>query len=500
MSSTSSEQPNILIVEDEWLLSFNLQKTLQNLGYRIAGVAANGQDAQTIFQETDPDLVLMDISIEGDMDGIQTAQSIQRIKDVPIVFMTAYTDDSTFMRAMDSASTYAYITKPFQNHQLKSSIEIALRQQKRFGQVKESGNEYRNVIQSISEGAVSLDGEGKVIFLNHAGEELTGWRLADAMGQPGDRVLSFIQTQFGDLEEDNTDLGNNLRYIPAVLARRDGKKIRVGFRVSPIRDEDGRIIGSIVTFSELSLLTISEQRISEMEKVIQSEMRLDSIQKLAAGIAHEINNPLMGIINYGNIIRNHRSAEPDVRNYARVIIEQGERISGIVRNLILFSKSDNEEATWVRFEEIVSAVEGMISALLRSKNLELIKDIPQELPELFLKQSQIKEVLYYLLYYYAAAMASQGGGIRLTAKFIKGSDAGKPEETNLEIRVSGSLSLEIDPDNAFQPFERIQSDDTRVGMGLSVCYGIIQSNRGKLLVRKSSSGTDFFVKLPVKFR
>lgn len=224
MSSTSSEQPNILIVEDEWLLSFNLQKTLQNLGYRIAGVAANGQDAQTIFQETDPDLVLMDISIEGDMDGIQTAQSIQRIKDVPIVFMTAYTDDSTFMRAMDSASTYAYITKPFQNHQLKSSIEIALRQQKRFGQVKESGNEYRNVIQSISEGAVSLDGEGKVIFLNHAGEELTGWRLADAMGQPGDRVLSFIQTQFGDLEEDNTDLGNNLRYIPAVLARRDGKK------------------------------------------------------------------------------------------------------------------------------------------------------------------------------------------------------------------------------------------------------------------------------------
>lgn len=248
------------------------------------------------------------------------------------------------------------------------------------------------------------------------------------------------------------------------------------------------------------MLTISEQRISEMEKVIQSEMRLDSIQKLAAGIAHEINNPLMGIINYGNIIRNHRSAEPDVRNYARVIIEQGERISGIVRNLILFSKSDNEEATWVRFEEIVSAVEGMISALLRSKNLELIKDIPQELPELFLKQSQIKEVLYYLLYYYAAAMASQGGGIRLTAKFIKGSDAGKPEETNLEIRVSGSLSLEIDPDNAFQPFERIQSDDTRVGMGLSVCYGIIQSNRGKLLVRKSSSGTDFFVKLPVKFR
>ncbi|EPG67217.1 response regulator [Leptospira wolffii] len=495
MSSISSEQPNILIVEDEWLLSFNLQKTLQNLGYKIAGVAANGLDAQSLFKETNPDLILMDISIEGDMDGIQTAQSIQRIREVPIVFMTAYTDDSTFMRAMDATSTYAYITKPFQNHQLKSSIEIALRQQKRLGTLKESGKEFKNVIQSISEGAVSLDGEGKIIFLNHAAEELTGWTLAEALGKPGDLILSFIQTQV--VSEHPDDLGHNLRYIPAVLVRKDEKKVRVGFRVSPIRDEGNHIVGSIVTFSELDLLSVSEKRISEMEKVIQSEMRLESIQKLAAGIAHEINNPLMGVINYGNIIRNKKDLEPDIRNYARVIIEQGERISGIIRNLILFSRSDNEEPSWVRIEELVFGVEGIISELLKSKNLNVIKNIPSDFPEILLKQNQIKEVIYYLLYFYVDGIGGEtkGGTIHFQSKLGKGEEGEGPF---LEIRLSGSMNGELDPENAFQPFERIQSDDTRIGMGLSVCYGIIQSNHGKLTVQKSSSGTDFCVRLPVQ--
>ncbi|TGJ99648.1 response regulator [Leptospira semungkisensis] len=496
MTLSSSEQPNILIVEDEWLLSFNLQKTLQNLGYKIAGVAANGQDAQSIFKETNPDLVLMDISIEGDMDGIQTAQSIQRIKDVPIVFMTAYTDDSTFMRAMDAASTYAYITKPFQNHQLKSSIEIALRQQKRLGRMKESGKEFKNVIQSISEGAVSLDEDGKIIFLNHAAEDLTGWSLNEAIGKPGDLVLSFIQTQIGSAEHPD-HLGHNLRYIPAVLIRKDERKVRVGFRVSPIRDEEGRIVGSIVTFSELDLLSVSEKRISEMEKVIQSEMRLESIQKLAAGIAHEINNPLMGVINYGNIIRNRTDLAPDIRNYARVIIEQGERISGIIRNLILFSRSDNEEPSWGRLDDIIFGVEGMISELLKTKNLVLAKNIAEDLPDIFLKQNQIKEVLYYLLYFYADGVGSdlKGSTIRMNAFLSKGETE---DESVLEIRLSGSMKEELDPENAFQPFERIQSDDSRIGMGLSVCYGIIQSNRGKLTVQKTNAGTDFCVRLPVQ--
>ncbi|TGN04276.1 ATP-binding response regulator [Leptospira dzoumogneensis] len=494
--SSSSEQPNILIVEDEWLLSFNLQKTLQNLGYKVAGVAANGQDAQSIFKETDPDLVLMDISIEGDMDGIQTAQHIQRIKDVPIVFMTAYTDDSTFMRAMDAASTYAYITKPFQNHQLKSSIEIALRQQKRLGIVKESGKEFKNVIQSISEGAVSLDGEGNIIFLNHSAEELTGWSLEEALGKPGDVVLSFIQTQIGSGEHPD-NLGHNLRYIPAVLVRKDDRKIRVGFRVSPIRDEANRIVGSIVTFSELDLLSVSEKRISEMEKVIQSEKRLESIQKLAAGIAHEINNPLMGVINYGNIIRNKKDLPADIRNYARVIIEQGERISGIIRNLILFSRSDNEEPTWCKLDDILAGVEGIISELLKSKNLEISKNIPADMPDIFLKQNQIKEVLYYLLYFYADGVGSDLKGS--TIHFNAGLEDTKTDSGQyLDIRLSGTLNGELDPENAFQPFERIQSDDSRIGMGLSVCYGIIQSNHGKLDVQKSSSGTDFHIRLPVQ--
>ncbi len=182
-----------------------------------------------------------------------------------------------------------------------------------------------------------------------------------------------------------------------------------------------------------------------------------------------------------------------------MIIEQGERISGIIRNLIMFSRSDNEEPSWGRLDDTISGVEGIISALLQTKNLEIVKNLPADLPEIFLKQNQIKEVLYYLLYFFADGVGSdsKGGSIHMAAKIHHSEEE---NESTLEIRLSGYLKGDLDPENAFQPFERIQSDDTRIGMGLSVCYGIIQSNRGKLAVQKSARGTDFCVELPVQTR
>lgn len=249
--------------------------------------------------------------------------------------MTAFADEETFNRAVDKASLFGYISKPFQPTSLKNSIEIALKQQKRFGRVKEEGKEFKDVIQNIGEGAISLDREGKILFMNRTAEYLTGWSLSEVQGEYGEKVLRFSTNKGENIRAMESD---RLRYIPSLLTRNDGSKIQVAFRVSAVRDEKGFIVGSIIMLSEITALSISEKEKSEMEKVIQSERRLESIQKLAAGLAHEINNPLMGIINYGHVIQNHKGGDAETKNYARLIIEQGERIAAIIRNLVLFSK------------------------------------------------------------------------------------------------------------------------------------------------------------------
>ncbi|AXR69330.1 ATP-binding response regulator [Leptospira mayottensis] len=481
--------PSILIVDDEWLIAFNLQVALQKLGYRVAGIARTAEEALELAERTRPDLILMDIRIEGELDGIQAAEKIQNKMDVPVIFMTAFADEETFNRAVSKASLYGYISKPFQPASLKNSIEIALKQQRRFGRAQEEGKEFKDVIQNIGESAISLDREGKILFMNRTAEYLTGWVLSEVQGKDGERVLR-LSTDSG--ENIRTRIGSvnsgHLKYIPSLLTRKDGSRIQVAFRVSPVRDEDGNVVGSIIMLSELISLSVSEKEKSEMEKVIQSERRLDSIQKLAAGLAHEINNPLMGIINYGHIIRNHKGGDADTKNYARLIIEQGERIAAIIRNLILFSKKDPEQPMQTNIKQLVNSVEDMISEMLKSQEIRLEKQIPEDL-EVFIRPNQIREVLYNILYYYSENQKETL--IHLKAVLDYG------DTSYLKILISGKLDLNLNEESRFEPFENFRSNDARIGMGLSVCYGILQANRGQLLLKKSNLGWDFIIQIPV---
>ena len=117
---------NILIVEDEGLIALDLETHLLNLGYQIAGIAETGRLAiQKALASPLPDLILMDIRLKGDMDGIEAASKIIAQIDIPIIFLTAFADNSTLNRAK-LISPFAYIRKPFDIADLHISIEIAL--------------------------------------------------------------------------------------------------------------------------------------------------------------------------------------------------------------------------------------------------------------------------------------------------------------------------------------------------------------------------------------
>ncbi|HEY1393167.1 MAG TPA: response regulator, partial [Methylibium sp.] len=119
------QQRSILIVEDEAIVAMDLRAQLQKLGYKICGTAGTASEAKSLVERLKPDLALMDIQLQGPEDGISAAQAICQRHRVPVIFLTAFSDEDTVRRAAGTAA-YGYLTKPFQIKELRAGIEIAL--------------------------------------------------------------------------------------------------------------------------------------------------------------------------------------------------------------------------------------------------------------------------------------------------------------------------------------------------------------------------------------
>jgi CheY-like chemotaxis protein len=115
----------VLVVEDEAVVALHLRQGLTKLGYTLAGVATNGEQALKMIQEVFPDLVLMDIHIQGELDGIETAKRIPRYLHIPVIYLTAYSEDTTLKRAGDT-HPYGYLIKPFLDRELHATMKMAL--------------------------------------------------------------------------------------------------------------------------------------------------------------------------------------------------------------------------------------------------------------------------------------------------------------------------------------------------------------------------------------
>ena len=120
-----SDKVKIMIVEDESIVALDLSMRLQKEGYDMVGIASNSDDAINIFTEQKPDLVLMDINIKGHKDGIETAAALKKIQDVPLIFLTAFSQNEYVTRAK-TVNPSAYLVKPFNNDSLHTSIQIAI--------------------------------------------------------------------------------------------------------------------------------------------------------------------------------------------------------------------------------------------------------------------------------------------------------------------------------------------------------------------------------------
>jgi CheY-like chemotaxis protein len=176
----------IFVVEDEGIVAADLEDRLKSLGYSVAGSAASAEDALSIISDTQPDLVLMDIVLRGEMTGIEAADRIRLTADIPVVFLTSHADTSTLSRACQT-EPLGYLLKPFEERDLQVTIELALYRHEAGRKLRRMERWLATTLNSIGDGIVATDNAGRVTFLNPVAEGLTGW---SASPSPGPAVSS----------------------------------------------------------------------------------------------------------------------------------------------------------------------------------------------------------------------------------------------------------------------------------------------------------------------
>jgi signal transduction histidine kinase len=241
------------------------------------------------------------------------------------------------------------------------------------------------------------------------------------------------------------------------------------------------------------------QNLKEIQEQIVWTEKLASLGKLAATIAHEINNPLAGVLNYIRLIikqlaRNHFSHEKleDISRYLKIMESETARCTEIVKDLLAFARRTKITVESNSIDDIINKTLNLISHELEMKELQLIKNISPDLPKVKCDFKQIQQVLLNLLYNASEAMPN-GGALTITA------DKANEAKAFLEIAVSdtGCGISEKDMENIFEPFFTTKEEGKGVGLGLSVVYGIIAKHHGTITVESEpGKGSTFKIRLP----
>jgi len=266
-------EKQILVVEDEIITAIDIQNRLINLGYNVPEIVCSGEEAIIKVNENKPDLVLMDINLNGEMDGIEASSKIHSISDIPVIYLTAYSDDITLDRAKIT-EPYAYIVKPFKDMELKINLEIAFykytmekKLKESYETIKEKNQWLEAVIESLGDAVIATDPDGTIILMNPIAEALTGWKRDEALGKPMANILNIISEKIDEKIEDPIEkaIRDDTFYGLAdhtVLVTKEGVKRYVDIIGSTIKNDKNNLIGIVFIFYDITERT----RIDDMMK------------------------------------------------------------------------------------------------------------------------------------------------------------------------------------------------------------------------------------------
>ncbi|MDP2855150.1 MAG: PAS domain S-box protein [Smithellaceae bacterium] len=244
------DKTRIMVVEDEGVVAHDIARQLTDMGYDVVSISYAGEDAVEQAGKLHPDLVLMDIVLAGEMDGIEAADIIHSRGDIPVVFLTAYTDQKLLKRAQ-LVHPYGYMLKPFQRNDLKVAVEMALyisqvdrKRRKAEESLQEREEKYRTILENMQEGYFEMDLAGNYTFVNDAECRNIGYPKEELIGMnnrqyqdetTAQKMYQFFRRLYRT--------GEPVKALDVEIIRKNGTKGFNEVSVSLIRDSEGKPIG-----------------------------------------------------------------------------------------------------------------------------------------------------------------------------------------------------------------------------------------------------------------
>ncbi len=323
--SVTPIKPRILVVEDERVVAMDLAGTLKELGYQVAGPVARSEEAIRCAVDQKPNLILMDVRLAGDaLDGIQIAEVIHRSQDVPVIYLTAHSDDDTVRRAANTSAS-GYLVKPFKTPELRSAIEIALHKHAADQNVRRNEHWLSTTLESIAEAVIATDDAGCVKLFNAVAEKMTGWDQLSAREQPLHRILSIVHEDtgkpLGNLLEAALNSGQAQQHNDAAaLVTRSGHKILVKELAAPIADRHGQILGAVLVLSDITEFRSQLQEIQRLNEDLERRVALRTaelqsanreLESFSYSVAHDLRAPLRSIDSFSKLLCEEHAAQLD---------------------------------------------------------------------------------------------------------------------------------------------------------------------------------------------
>ncbi len=248
--------PRVLIVEDESIIALELGESLRELGYEVVGIAHNAAAAVARARELRPDVVLMDIMLEGDEDGIAAAAALGEHGEIPVIFCSAYSDAGTLRRATASGA-HAFITKPYRPDQVRALVETTLAKARLEREIRDSERWFSAAMRCCGDAVIATDAQARIRFVNAAAERLLGMALAEARERPVETVMKLLGP--GGSEVSPHPVREVLAH-PAAPARDtgaatlevDGARVPVEDSIAAILGDDDTLLGAVLVLRDVS--------------------------------------------------------------------------------------------------------------------------------------------------------------------------------------------------------------------------------------------------------
>ncbi len=500
-SPERSAQPSnrIMIVEDESVIALDIERRLQRAGYEVVGVADNKDDAVALYREHEPDLVLMDISIVGPADGIETARAIGM--DVPIIFLTAYADDATLNRAAET-SPYGYLLKPFDDRTLAATIKVALERHAADTRLRVMDAAVRTATAGIM--LVKVTGAERTIsYVNDAFVAMSGATRPEILGRrpcflavdPDDEPVARLRQAIDDC----------VYARETVRGRRmTGEDFWSSITVSPVPNQSGRV-------SHLLVFHMDITREREAQIWLAESQRLEVLGQLTAGIAHDFNNVLGAILAFTELAPDalaEASIASETIGDRDEVIHAVKRGTLLTRKLLDFARRQTPASSMTTsrpstagtadLTRVIAEARQMASRLA-GPGISIELSLDPEPTFVSLDSTSLEQILLNLVSNARDAM-QQGGKITIAVSRPV-TDSGPMtarRRVRLEVTDSGTGMDAETASRIFNPFFTTKQRGLGTGLGLSTCQMLVERAGGTIRVKSTlGQGTTFTLDFPL---